>query len=876
MQKIYLCCTLLFLSIYTYSQNTTTAAATPTQAVQTLLGPNGTPLNVQFSGNLNQIATFTSTGTNLPLSSGVIISTGIANNPDLNGDVDNFLSDPVNGLYSNPLLNNISGDITEDGAILQFKFVPMGDTMTFNYVFASEEYNDFVDAGVNDAFGFFLSGPNPLGGNYTDFNIALIPGTSQSVSIDNVNNGSAGWFDGCVNGPCDNCQYYIDNLCVSNSTIAPDGFTVKLTAIAAVVPCSTYTIKLGIADSGDDIYDSWVFLEESSFNTGAVSVEPTYNYSSSVNDTLIHEGCSDVTLKFTRSGVIGLADTIDVVITGTAINGTDYQVAGGSFPTQIPFLPGESFKEITLTPVADALAEASESAIFTVTNVTLCGDTVVSQVTFIITDVQPMHVDAGPDFNICSGISITATPVVTGGITPYTQTHWALNTQSNVFATALSNYVPTVSGNYIYSAANGCNPGEVIYDTIAVNIISPQFTLQADADSVSCFASSPDGSIDLSVIGQTPPFTYNWTPGNISTQDLSNLGAGIYTVAVTDNGGCVVRDTIQIFAPTNISFDIANQFVCSNDSLLINPNPLPGVSYTWSPAPYFTTPTSPSPVFFSNNLAPLGETIPVTVMASSAGACGRDTFSIFVTPYTPTTLVLPGLDSLPLCPNDSIFLENVANTSAYPNITHYLWNTGAAADNITATSVGTYWLEVTNTTGCKSRDSLKIYPVSPPNALTDSVHYVCGDESVTLFATSYSPTDDLLWSTGQTSDSISVNTPGIYSLYITNDCGTDTVTTEVISIPLVESEDMPNVFTPNGDGVNDVYTLDDDIFFYSNIFNVQIFNRWGAKVFETEDKSIGWKPKNLSDGVYFIAIIYTDCHNEHQKMAQTITLVSKN
>jgi hypothetical protein len=74
--------------------------------------------------------------------------------------------------------------------------------------------------------------------------------------------------------------------------------------------------------------------------------------------------------------------------------------------------------------------------------------------------------------------------------------------------------------------------------------------------------------------------------------------------------------------------------------------------------------------------------------------------------------------------------------------------------------------------------------------------------------------------------------------------------------------------------VNDIYTLP-GLFTYSVKFNVKIYNRWGAKVFETEDKDINWAPKNISDGVYFMTILYVDCNNEEKKLAHTVTVITE-
>src|SRR5690606_19343367 len=122
-------------------------------------------------------------------------------------------------------------------AILEFDFIPTGDSVKFRYSFGSEEYPEYVNAGVNDAFAFFLSGPDPAGGSYTNKNVALIPGTSTPVSIDNVNAGA-------------NATYYRSNT-TNTINCQFDGFTKVLYALEKVVCGQTYHIKIAIADGGD-------------------------------------------------------------------------------------------------------------------------------------------------------------------------------------------------------------------------------------------------------------------------------------------------------------------------------------------------------------------------------------------------------------------------------------------------------------------------------------------------------------------------------------------------------------------------------------------------------------------------------------------------
>jgi len=169
------------------------------------------------------------------------------------------------------LLNQYTNgiDTTQDATILEFDFTSTSDSIEFNYVFSSEEYNEFVDLGYSDLFGFFISGPNIVGQQ----NIALVPGTNTPVSIDSINNGNSP-VGTVPTGPCMNCQYYNDNT--FGTVLEYDGYTTVLTAKAGVIPCETYHINLVIADVGDGVYDSNVFLEGGSFKSTGI-FEVAYN-----------------------------------------------------------------------------------------------------------------------------------------------------------------------------------------------------------------------------------------------------------------------------------------------------------------------------------------------------------------------------------------------------------------------------------------------------------------------------------------------------------------------------------------------------------------------------------------------------------------------
>ncbi|MFT5054439.1 MAG: hypothetical protein ACI97X_001465, partial [Oceanospirillaceae bacterium] len=155
-----------------------------------LLGSCVTVSNFTYTGEALGSGTFDGTGSNIGMDGGIIMTTGRASYAIGPDNVDDRTYNQNNGGDADldQLLN--FGFTTEDAVILEFDFVPQGDTLRFNYIFGSEEYPEYVSSGFNDVFGFFISGPGYAGpfSNGAE-NIALIPGTTTPVAINNLNNG---------------------------------------------------------------------------------------------------------------------------------------------------------------------------------------------------------------------------------------------------------------------------------------------------------------------------------------------------------------------------------------------------------------------------------------------------------------------------------------------------------------------------------------------------------------------------------------------------------------------------------------------------------------------------------------------------------------
>ncbi|MCD6067559.1 MAG: hypothetical protein K0S33_2385 [Bacteroidetes bacterium] len=174
------------------------------------------------------------------------------------------------------LLNR--GEKTFDVCYIELDIVPTADTLSFNYVFGSEEYDEFVGSTYNDVFGFFISGKGITG----EKNLAVVPGSNAPVSVNTINNGSQ------TNGysaRASNSTYYVNNMGGAIS-IEYDGLTKLMEIRQPVTPYETYHLKMAIADVSDNSYDSGVLIEGQSF----VAYEKSYNVLYDKNSSDIDKG----------------------------------------------------------------------------------------------------------------------------------------------------------------------------------------------------------------------------------------------------------------------------------------------------------------------------------------------------------------------------------------------------------------------------------------------------------------------------------------------------------------------------------------------------------------------------------------------------------
>lgn len=224
------------------------------ELVASLLGEGVVASNVAFTGAVISAGTFTGGTGIIGFESGIVLSTGSIHNVLGPNREDGVTS--ATGTDGDPDLDALVGGLrTFDAAVLEFDFVPSSDVISFQYVFASDEYNDFVGSPFNDAFGFFVNGAN----------VALVPGTNVPVSVNNVNKGKPFGTRNFARSP----EYYINNDLDDGGGLLDtemDGMTVVLSVVAQVRAGQINHIKLAIADTSDRFVDSNVFIRSGSFS----------------------------------------------------------------------------------------------------------------------------------------------------------------------------------------------------------------------------------------------------------------------------------------------------------------------------------------------------------------------------------------------------------------------------------------------------------------------------------------------------------------------------------------------------------------------------------------------------------------------------------
>ncbi|MBV1924674.1 MAG: choice-of-anchor L domain-containing protein, partial [Flavobacteriaceae bacterium] len=272
MRKKLLALVFLF-SLIGYSQITIDETYTTQQLIEDILIDSSCAEVSNFGqrtgtdfGDVNGIAAFDANGSGFPFAAGVILTSG--NVADSGGPNTSLLSLGGVGWPGSAIIeDNTTATNTNNASVIQFDFVPFVDQISFNFIFASEEYDQNFECTYSDAFAFVLT--DQITGVVQ--NLAVIPGTNIPIEATNIHPDVPGQC------PAINEEFFdrYNFLPFNDENTAPidyNGQTVTMTAMGSVVLGNPYTIQLAIADEGDTAYDSAVFLEAGSFNIGSVDL----------------------------------------------------------------------------------------------------------------------------------------------------------------------------------------------------------------------------------------------------------------------------------------------------------------------------------------------------------------------------------------------------------------------------------------------------------------------------------------------------------------------------------------------------------------------------------------------------------------------------
>jgi gliding motility-associated-like protein len=764
---------------------------TPQQLVtDVLLGACVEAFNITYVGAATARGSFTN-GNTLGFGSGIILSSG--NVVDAQGPYTGFISSTAHGTPGDPDLQAIAGVATFDAAIIEFDFVATSNQINFEYVFASDEYADYTCSNVNDAFGFFITGPGYAPGT----NVALVPGGTIPVSINTVNQGFPSGFNSAQNcldldpNYAANSIYYNNNA--GGQEISYGGYTDVFVAELNLIPCETYHIKLAIADGGDSGFDSSVFLKAGSFSAG-LEVNVVAGTVDQTQDAI--EGCQNGFFMFVNQGN-PVTEPTDYTFTigGTAEMGVDY----ATIPNTITFLPGQDTVYITIEAFLDGIAEGIETIeLYPPTECTcLPPDPIILN----IIDNDVLSASISDDVIICTGSSTTLQ--LTGG--------------------------GSLAAPYTYSWSSGQSTSQITVSPIATTTYTGTVT---DA----CGTQSIDLSVTVTVSNQIVVDLDGeiCTGGQFTMPDGSTANsAGLYTFNFVTAQNCdsVVNVTLTLIDGYT---QTSNVIICQGEEYTLPNGNIVDESGTYNVMlqsvsgcdSLITTIIAVSPPLSSTQFASIctGDTFTLP-NGNSVGAAGNYTVTLtsstgcdsLVTTTLATTPVYGIAQAEVICNNQSVTLPDGSQTNTAGNYT-FNFSTVLGCDSVinVNVSVGSQEINTQSVTICQGSN----YTLPDGTAVNTTGYYEvvtdngsCGvlNQITVAVNPSYSSTIQAQICSGQNytlPNGNIVTQAGTYNVTLQTTNGCDSLITTVLAVsPPITSTQIASICAgqnytlPNGNVV---------------------------------------------------------------------------
>lgn len=885
-----------FVCISSQAQLGIRPAISPEALVQKLIGDGVAVSNVSFIGDADMLMAghFKNiSGTNINLDSGIVLTTGRARQTV---GPSTFEASTAWGLSGDKTLAaefNIPVSALEDACVLEFDFVPLGDTIKFRYVFSSEEYVPEYVCSFNDAFGFFISGPGIVG----ERNIALVPGSALPVSIFNVNNVPP---FACVNNP----DFFINNS--SNQFFSHEGHTIVFTALARVQPCETYHMKLVISDNGDAEFDSGVFLEAKSLTSNAVTLVSNTQVSQQGDNYLV-EGCVPGLFTVSRPVSSPLPLTVNLRYAGTALNGVDIQ----PMPLFVTIPANQTSVNINIIPIIDNLSEGIEFVkVYSLAACATLTSLPIDSTIFQIRDYDTLGVF--PDTSvICKG-----SPVQLNATNGYTSYSWTsslglnnANIQNPVATTisALTTYIATamkgtcnardsalirwkvpdvISTTPVLCA--GASSGSIVVaggsdwiaplqysinnfpfqssgtfnnlpvgnhlilvkdaagciDSIRVPIVQsfPNLTISDTIITPGTCNGAANGSITVRASGGNGVYQYSTNGGTtFQNGNVFNLPSGMYNIVVRDGNGCKTTPVVAFVDFVN-SVELSttpDTVICESESTVLRAT-TNAQSVVWTPSTSLSMATIPTPV-----ASPVRTT--TYYITATTGVCSRrDSITVNVNP-APSPNAGPDVS---ICFGGSVSLLGSGAKEYSWSPSTYLNNaTDAQPVVVKPTGPITYYLSVRDMHGCNSltKDTVKVNVTPAVKMFAGKDTLVAVGQPLQLNAAQVGANTVISYSWSPSYGLNNVNSANPVAVLDRDISYTVKGTTalscegsDVIKVKVYEGPEIyvPSVFTPNNDGLNDklkAWAIGMKEYRY-----FKVFNRWGVVVHSSSDFVNGW------------------------------------
>jgi len=482
-----------------------------------LLGSGVRAFNIEYNGvagNLgfaaNGIGYFDNTGSTtlgIGIDEGIIISSGNINQapgPNLVGN----RSSGLTGNLSDTDLVVLTGGLVRDASVLEFDFIPNADSVSFRFVWASEEYPEYAGSAYNDPFGFFISGPG-ISGTYSNsaINIAKIPGTNTEITINTLNANV-------------NSAYYISNGSgnqgagdtINNPDVQFDAFTIPIEVSAIVVPCDTYHIKLAVADVQDRTRNSAVFLEANSFSSSGVGLSILNDYAPFYGDTVLFEGCDSNTFSIDRLHGFNASESLFLQLSGDA----DTNDISG-VPDTITFAVNDTSVTFNVHAIQDFVSDPDESLILTIfpdTGSCLITDSTVFNL--VIREPDPLVSLTIDTQLVCKQAdSIFIGAEITSGQLPYNY-QWSTGAMTDSFMVN----TPVNDTLLFVTVENGCSSDTIIdsiriytslYQSIFTHTIADTFQVHCNQDTLPLNVSVDTANHEFMVRWHVTPAVFDTT-----------------------------------------------------------------------------------------------------------------------------------------------------------------------------------------------------------------------------------------------------------------------------------------------------------------------------------------------------------------------------